>query len=89
MIVERVIRLENRLGLHVRPAAQLAELASKFNSEISIIKDKQQANVKSIIELLTLAAAGGTSITIKADGQDAKKAVEALEQLINNKFGED
>lgn len=89
MTIERTIRLENKLGLHVRPAAQLAELASKYKSEILIIKDSQQANAKSIIELLTLAASGGTLLTIKADGEDAEKAVEVIQQLINSKFNEE
>lgn len=89
MAVERIVRLENKLGLHVRPSAQLAELATKYNSAITIIKEAHQANAKSIMDLLTLAATGGSSITIKAEGEDAESAVEAIQQLINSKFGEE
>lgn len=89
MTVERTVRLSNRLGLHVRPAAKIAELASKCNSEIFLIKDTQQANAKSIIELLTLAAPCGTLLTIKSTGDDSGNVIEAIQQLINDKFGED
>jgi phosphocarrier protein len=89
MAVERIIRLENKLGLHVRPSAQLAELASKYKSEIIIFKESQQANAKSIMDLLTLAATGGTSLTIKANGEDADAAIDAIEKLITTRFGEE
>ncbi|MBI4835547.1 MAG: HPr family phosphocarrier protein [Planctomycetes bacterium] len=89
MAVERIIRLENKLGLHVRPSAQLAELASKYKSDVIIIKESLQANAKSIMDLLTLAATGGTSLTIKVDGPDAEAAIDAIQKLINSKFGEE
>ena len=89
MTVEKTVRLINKLGLHVRPSAKIAELASKYKSEVFLIKDTQQANAKSIIELLTLAAPYGTVLTIKATGDDSENVIEALQQLINGKFGED
>ena len=89
MTVERTVRLVNKLGLHVRPAAKIAELASKYKSEIFIIKDTQQVNAKSIIELLTLAAPCGTLLTIQSSGDDAENVINAIQQLINGKFGEE
>lgn len=89
MTVERTVRLINKLGLHVRPAAKIAELASKYKSEIFIIKDTQQVNAKSIIELLTLAAPCGTLLTIQSNGDDAENVIDAIQQLINGKFDEE
>lgn len=83
------IRLSNKLGLHVRPAAQLAEIASKYKSEITIIQDDKSVNAKSIIELLTLGASEGTIVTIRADGKDANSALVEIKQLIENKFSEE
>ena len=87
--MERQVRVTNKLGLHVRPSAQFAQIASKFNSSISVAKDGQTINAKSSIELLTLAAVEGTVLTIKAEGGDAEAALNALTELINSKFGED
>ena len=89
MIAERRVTILNTLGLHVRPAAQLAEAAQKFASSISVNKDGQVANAKSSIDLLTLAAVAGTQMTLRADGRDAKDAVEVLARLIETKFGEE
>jgi phosphocarrier protein len=89
MIAEKQVTILNTLGLHVRPSAAMAGTASKFRSSISVIKDGQAVNAKSSIDLLTLAAVEGTHLTLRADGEDAREAVEALAQLINKKFGEE
>jgi len=89
MPVERTVRLTNKFGLHIRPAAKIVDLALKCKSEIFILKDTQQANAKSIIELATLAAPYGTLLSIRSDGADAEGVVAAIEQLINSKFGEE
>ncbi len=84
------VRIENKMGLHARPAMQLAELANKFDSDITIRKDNQSVNAKSIMEVLLLAATQGTNLQIEAKGSDAKDAVEALSKLIEkDKFGEE
>lgn len=89
MATERAIRLINKLGLHVRPAAKIAETASKYKSEITVLKDSQQVNAKSIIELLTLAAPYGSLLTVRAEGEDSEAAVAAIQQVIDAKFGEE
>ncbi|MFA5794658.1 MAG: HPr family phosphocarrier protein [Candidatus Brocadiia bacterium] len=87
--MEKNVTIVNKLGIHVRPAAQMAELANKFKANIIITKNNYAVNAKSIMELLTLAAGQGTVLTLKADGDDAGQALESLEKLIGNKFNED
>jgi phosphocarrier protein len=89
MIAEKQVTILNTLGLHVRPSAAMAGTASKFKSSVTVVKDGQAVNAKSSIDLLTLAAVAGTQLTLRADGVDAREAVEALAQLIERKFGEE
>jgi phosphocarrier protein HPr len=89
MVSERVVTIQNTLGLHVRPSAEFAGTASKFRSRVSVLKDGQTVNAKSSIDLLTLAAVAGTRLMLRAEGDDADQAVEALSKLIDSKFGED
>lgn len=85
---ERVFVIQNRLGLHARAAAQLVQVANRFQSECSVTKDGMTVNGKSIMGVLTLAAAMGTQITVVFDGPDAAEAMEAMAVLVNDKFGE-
>ena len=87
--MERIVKISNKSGIHVRPAAQISELANKFQANVTFIKDGIEVNAKSIMELLTLAAGEGTKIAIKAEGADEIKAIDALEYLVNSKFSED
>ena len=89
MIAERTVTILNMLGLHVRPSAEFAGAASKYKSRVSVIKDGQAVNAKSSIDLLTLAAVAGTQLTLRADGEDAQQAVDALAGLIESRFGEE
>jgi phosphocarrier protein HPr len=89
MLAERVVTIQNTLGLHVRPSAEFAGTASKFKSRVSVLKDGQTVNAKSSIDLLTLAAVAGTRLMLRAEGDDADQAVEALSKLIDSKFGEE
>lgn len=82
------VKIQNRLGLHARAAAAFVKLAFRFRSEIEVQRDKLKANGKSIMGLLTLAAAEGVEITIAAQGPDAQQAITDLVQLVNDKFGE-
>lgn len=82
------VELKNETGLHARPASQFVFTASKFNSKIMIIKDEKEFNAKSIMGVLSMGASKGTKLTIKADGEDEKEAVEALKALIDSNFGE-
>ncbi len=87
--VEKTFTIKNKLGLHARAASQFVQVANRFDADISVMKNGQEVNGKSIMGILILAAARGTLITIKADGMDALTAVSALGELIENGFGED
>ena len=78
----------NPLGMHARPAAQFVKLASSFGANVDVIKDGMAVNGKSIMGVMMLAAECGSSITLKAEGQDAESAIEALAKLVARGFGE-
>lgn len=81
--------LVNKLGLHARASAKLVSLASEFDSEITIQRNGQTVNAKSIMGLMMLAAAKGSELELCADGKDEQKALETLSELVHNRFGED
>ena len=89
MEASRDIEVINKLGMHARAAAKFVKLATSFDSKIDIQKDSRRVNAKSIMGVMMLAASKGSTITIHADGSDAEKSLDALEQLINNRFDED
>lgn len=79
----------NKLGLHARAAAKFVQLAARFNAEININSAHREVSGKSIMGIMMLAAGKGSEIEIKTIGPDEDDAMDALEALINNKFGED
>ena len=81
--------ITNRLGLHARAAARMVQLAQGFTAEIELEKDGEAADAKSVLSLLTLACPMGTKVTLRTKGPDADSALEALAELIQNKFGEE
>ena len=85
---ERIVQIENKNGLHARPAAEIVKLAAKFRSDITIVKDDLDVNGKSIMGVMMLAAEHGSTITLRAEGPDADQALEALAKLVHNRFGE-
>jgi phosphocarrier protein len=85
---EGVFQIVNRLGLHARAAAALVKTANRFSSEVTIQKDGDEVNGKSIMGVLMLAAAKGSEIRIITRGPDAEECLRALEALIADKFGE-
>ena len=89
-MLEERIRVINRLGLHARAAAKLVRLAGKFNSRIELIRENEnaEANAKSILSLLALAAAAGTELVIRVDGEDEVEAFTAINELFDSGFGE-
>ncbi len=90
MITESAeFKIPNRLGLHARAAAQLVQIANKFVADVTIAKDGEEVNGKSIMGLLMLAAPQGARITVNASGADAAEAIQAIGTLINDGFGED
>lgn len=87
MAVEKIkkeIVVKNKLGLHARPASLFVQIANKFNSRITLEKDKEKVNGKSIMGVLMLGAEQGSSIIIEAEGSDAKEALGQLEKFIAN-----
>jgi phosphocarrier protein HPr len=82
-------RIINRLGLHARAAAQLVQTANRFVSDVTVIKDGNEVNGKSIMGLLMLAAPQGSHITVKVSGEDAAEALRIIGVLIKDGFGED
>ena len=70
-------------GLHARPAAEFVKTAKRFSSEIVVVKDGREANAKSSLKLMTLGARKGDTLTIRAKGDDAQEAVDALAELIS------
>ena len=86
--LEREVTIRNRLGLHARPAALFVQMANKFKSNISVIKDKEEVNGKSIMGIMMLAAGQGTVLKIRADGADAEAALQAIAGLVETNFGE-
>jgi phosphocarrier protein len=86
---ERTFMIKNKLGLHARAAGLLVRTANRYQAEITIEKDGIVANAKSIMGVMMLAAAVGSTVRIKAEGPDASKAVRALGRLIDRGFGEE
>ena len=86
--VRRSLRIVNKLGLHARAAAKLIELASGFESRIRLCRDGREADAKSIMRVMMLAASKGTSVEVVAQGADAAEAVDAIERLVAGRFDE-
>lgn len=87
-MTEQPITIINKLGLHARAAAKFVTLATKFNCDVSLIRNTRTVNGKSIMAVMLLAASKGTELTLSCDGTDEKSAIEALTALINNRFDE-
>ncbi|MCP5514709.1 MAG: HPr family phosphocarrier protein [Spirochaetales bacterium] len=88
-MIEKAVTVKNRAGIHARPAANIVKTANKFNCEIRIKKDNDEINAKSIMGIITLAAAFKTELILVADGEDEQSAVDALFNLFENKFEEE
>lgn len=85
----KTFKLKNKLGMHARAAASFVRIAQKYRAEIFIERNGQTVNGKSILGILTLACPLGGMITVRATGADANQALIDLEELIENKFGEE
>ena len=82
------LKIQNRLGLHARPAAMLVQTTNKFKSEILIKKNDMEVNAKSILGIMMLAAECGSSLVLNVSGEDAEQAVQAVTELFERKFDE-
>jgi len=88
MAEKAVAEIKNELGLHARAAAQFVQTANKFKASVTVAKDGEEVNGKSILSLMMLAAPIGSEIHIMTDGEDAAELLQQLLELIDNKFGE-
>ena len=88
-MTSRDVTIRNQLGLHARAAARFVHLAARYQSQIRVARDGRAMDGKSIMGILLLAAAWGTTVTISADGPDERDAVEALAALVSSGFGEE
>jgi len=86
---QRVVPIVNRLGMHARAAAKFVSLASQYAADIHVSREQQRVNGKSIMGVMMLAAAQGSEITIEAEGEDADEALDALAELVADRFGEE
>ena len=82
------VEIVNKLGLHARASAKLTQLASKYQAEVWMTRNGRRVNAKSIMGVMMLAAAKGTTVTIETSGVDEDEAMAALLELIRDKFGE-
>jgi phosphocarrier protein HPr len=87
--IERSTTIKNRLGLHARPAAEVVKTAGRFRSDITVGKDGMWVNAKSILGVMTLAAEYGSTLTVRAEGEDAEQAAEALIAVLQKQFVEE
>jgi phosphocarrier protein HPr len=85
---KKELLIENKLGLHARAAAQIVKCASAFTSKVTLVKDGLEVDGKSIMGIMMLAAAKGTTIMLHVNGEDEDRAVDGMETLFRDKFGE-
>lgn len=88
-MITRDFTINNKLGLHARPSAQITQVASRHTSEVWISKNGRRVNAKSIMGVMMLAAERGVELLIEADGPDSEAAAEAVVALIQSGFGEE
>ena len=87
-MLQQDVQIINKLGLHARASAKLTQLASSFKCEVMMSRNNRRVNAKSIMGVMMLAAAKGTTINIETNGADEAEAMAALVKLINDYFGE-
>ncbi len=88
-MIQKELEIKNRLGLHARPAALIAQTAAGFTCDISLTKDDITVNAKSIMGVMMLAAEYGSSLKLSTDGPDENAAFQAIETLFDQKFNEE
>lgn len=87
-MISRDIEIINKLGLHARASAKLTQLAAKYQSEVWMTRNQRRVNAKSIMGVMMLAAGKGTTVTLETEGPDEQQCMDALVQLISERFGE-
>lgn len=89
VVIERQLEIVNRLGLHARAAAKLVHVTAGFESDVWLAKDGEEVDAKSILGVLLLAAAQGSTVTVRCEGRDEEEAMEAIAKLIASRFDEE
>ncbi len=87
-MTEKIVKVTNSLGIHARPASMIVRAASQYSSSIFLEKDGVNADAKSIMNVMMLAAGCDSSVTIRADGEDENEALAAIAELFETKFNE-
>ena len=87
-MLQREVEIINKLGLHARASARLTQVAGQFESDVWLSRNGRRVNAKSIMGVMMLAAAKGSTIVIETEGVDEAQALEALENLVQDRFGE-
>lgn len=85
-LAKGTFKVNNERGLHTLPSSEIVKCASSFKSQVSLIYQRQSANAKSVMSILTLTASKGAQILIEAQGEDAEEAVQSIEQWANTKL---
>ncbi|NOX36286.1 MAG: HPr family phosphocarrier protein [Calditrichaeota bacterium] len=88
-MIKKIFKINNKYGLHARPAALLVKTAGRFKSDIKVAKDGYVVNGKSLMGVMTLAAEPGSEIEVTIEGEDEQQAMEAIEELITKNFFEE
>ncbi len=88
-MVEKILTVRNRAGIHARPAALIAQTANKFACEVTLERDTTVVNAKSIMGVITMAASYNTTLVLKCEGADEKQAAQTIENLFESKFEEE
>lgn len=88
-MIKKEISVQNKTGLHARPASEFVKKASLFKSSIFIEFDGRSINAKSIVGILSAGIGYGSKLVLTAEGEDAEAAIDELAELVNNKFGEE
>jgi phosphocarrier protein HPr len=86
--ITKKLAVQNKLGIHARAAALFVQTVNKFSSQVTIVNDGQTADGRSIMGILTLGATQGSKIQVEVVGEDAEKALRAIEKLLDNRFNE-
>jgi phosphocarrier protein HPr len=87
--LSRELAVTNKRGLHARASAKFVQLVEKFNAEVTVTRGGETVGGTSIMGLMMLAAAPGTTIVVSAKGPEAQQALDAIDELVTNKFGEE
>jgi len=88
MIIKKTLTIKNELGLHARSAAMIVRVLERYQSSVFLERDGNEVDARSLLDILTLACPKDSRIVVRADGDDAREAVDSIEKLVDDKFGE-